>query len=84
MQNMDWATFAALVAAGLSALSLVGTLGVGGVLWGRLTEKVDNSSTRLDNHDKKLEEHETHLGELDVSVARLAARRATDVRVSRG
>ena len=67
MSGFDWSAVSAIV----SGLTLVGTVGVGGVMWGSLTEKVSGQTKRLDDHKLTLAKHDTHLSEHDVQLGRL-------------
>lgn len=65
--GIDWPA----VSAGISALTLIGTVGIGGVMWGRLSERVGGQTERLDDHKASLATHDKHLGEHDVAIGRL-------------
>ena len=64
---MNWAAAAAIC----SALTLVGGVGVGGVLWGRLSEKVQGLTQRADSHKAHLEVLDASVSSLGRDVARL-------------
>jgi hypothetical protein len=59
------------IAACISALTFVGTIGVGGIMWGRLTERVQNITKRIDVHRTELDDHEKRLNATDRDLERL-------------
>jgi hypothetical protein len=65
--GLDWAA----VSAGVSILTLVGTVGVGGMMWGKLTERVGGQTKRLDMHQEQLEDNTERLGAHDIQISRL-------------
>jgi hypothetical protein len=67
MGDMNWAAVSAII----SALTLIGVVGVGGVMWGSLTEKVSGLSKRADGHKVEIAEHALHLSQHDVQLGRL-------------
>ena len=64
---MNWAAVSAII----SAITLIGVVGIGGIMWGSLTEKVTGLSKRADGHRDELAGHTIHLSQLDVQVGRL-------------
>lgn len=69
--ELNWAAVSAIA----SAATFTGTLGLGGVMWGRLTERVQNQEHRLDVHRKELNEHERRLNDDEREIAVLQDRR---------
>ena len=64
MQSVDSFNWSA-VSAVVSVLTLVGTVGVGGMMWGSLTERVKNLTKRVDDHRSELDEHEKRMNSSD-------------------
>ena len=64
---MNWAAISAII----SAITLIGVVGVGGTMWGSLTEKVSGLSRRADSHKSELGEHTAKLNQHDVQLGRL-------------
>ena len=65
--GLDWAA----VSAGVSILTLVGTVGVGGMMWGKLTERVGGQTKRLDMHQEQLADNSAKIAGHDVKIGRL-------------
>ena len=68
MNDVNWAAASAII----SAITLIGVVGVGGVMWGSLTEKVSGLVKRADSHkaeiaviDERLNSHDIQLGRLE-------------------
>jgi hypothetical protein len=59
------------VSAFTSVITLVGTVGIGGVMWGKLTERVSNLSGRVNVHRTELDIHEKRMNDADRELARL-------------
>ena len=57
VSEVNWSGVSAVV----SLLTLIGTVGIGGVIWGRLTERVATITKRLDVHRAELDIHEKQL-----------------------
>lgn len=64
---MNWSAISAII----SSLTLIGVVGIGGVMWGRLTERVTGHNKRLDEHKAQLALHDSHFNILDSEIARL-------------
>lgn len=64
---MNWAAVSAIV----SLITLVGVFGVGGVMWGRLTEKVSTQTKGLDGCKGELAIVDQRLNGHDVQIGRL-------------
>jgi hypothetical protein len=64
---MDWAAVSAVV----SGITLVGTVGVGGIMWGTMSEKVSGHTKRLDNNATEHERFDSRLTSHDVTLGRL-------------
>ncbi len=65
---MNWAAISAIV----SVLTLIGVVGIGGRMWGSLSEKVAGTIRRLDSHkveigviDGRVNAHDVQLGRLE-------------------
>ena len=67
MNDVNWAAASAII----SAITLIGVVGVGGVMWGSLTEKVSGLVKRADGHKDELNEHTIKLNQHDVQLGRL-------------
>lgn len=68
MTEVNWGAVSAII----SAITLIGVVGVGGVMWGGLTEKVSGLGRRADSHkaeiaviDERLNSHDVQLGRLE-------------------
>ena len=67
-ETTNWAAVSAII----SAITLIGVVGVGGIMWGSLTEKVSGLVRRSDSHkaeiaviDERLNSHDVKLGRLE-------------------
>ena len=67
--NFDWP----IISTFTSLATLVGTVGVGGIMWGKLTERVTNLSGRVDVHRRELDGHENDIVKIKVDVGQLQA-----------
>jgi hypothetical protein len=67
VNDMNWAAVSAII----SAITLIGVCGVGGIMWGSLTERVSGLSKRADGHKIEIAEHAQHLSQHDVQLGRL-------------
>ena len=67
METMNWAAISAII----SAITLIGVVGVGGVMWGSLTEKVSGHTKRLDDHKTQIAAIDKHLNSQDIEIGRL-------------
>ena len=65
--GFDWGAVSAIA----SVVTLVGTVGVGGMMWGSLTERVKNLTKRVDDHRSELDEHEKRMNSSDRDLAGL-------------
>ena len=65
--EINWAAVSAVV----STITLVGVVGVGGVMWGSLTEKVSGIIKRIDSHKSELAAIDVKLNSHDVQIGRL-------------
>jgi hypothetical protein len=63
----NWGAVSALA----SVVTLVGTVGIGGIMWGKLTERVSNLTTRVNVHRTELDIHEKRMNDADRELARL-------------
>ena len=66
--EVNWGAVSAII----SAITLIGVVGVGGIMWGGLTEKVSGLGRRADSHkaeiaviDERLNSHDVQLGRLE-------------------
>jgi len=64
---MNWAAVSAII----SCITLIGGVGVSGVLWGKLTEKVAGTEKRIDGHKSELLAVDLRLNAHDVQIGRL-------------
>jgi len=64
---MDWAAISAIV----SAVTLIGTVGIGGIMWGTMAEKVLGTVKRLDANSVEHEHFEVRLTSHDITLGRL-------------
>jgi len=64
---MNWAAVSAVV----SVITLVGVFGVGGVMWGRLTQTVSDLADHVNEHGDDLKVHGTRLNGVEIDVATL-------------
>ena len=65
--EINWAAVSAIV----STITLVGVVGVGGMMWGTLTEKVSGVIKRLDGHKTEIAQIDVRLNSHDVQIGRL-------------
>jgi hypothetical protein len=65
--DMNWAAVSAII----SAITLIGVVGIGGIMWGKMSEQVAGQTKRLDSHKIELADHATHLSQHDVQLGRL-------------
>lgn len=61
---MNWAAFAGIV----SLCTLLATIAVGLITYGKLTQRVDDNSKRTDKHEERLDEHDSLIGEHAVAL----------------
>lgn len=67
METMNWAAISAII----SAITLIGVVGVGGVMWGSLSEKVSGHTKRLDDHKAQIAAIDKHINSQDIELGRL-------------
>ena len=67
MNDVNWAAVSAII----SAVTLIGVVGVGGVMWGGLTEKVSGLWKRVDSHKAEIASLDSRLNTHDVQLGRL-------------
>jgi hypothetical protein len=67
MGDFNWGAISAIC----SLVTLIGVVGVGGVMWGTLTERVNNIGARVDVHRKELDAHEGRLNSADVIIGKV-------------
>ena len=60
-----------IVSAVASLVTLIGTVGVGGMMWGKLTERVGGQTKRLDTHKEQIADNTTRIAGHDVQIGRL-------------
>jgi hypothetical protein len=70
MQMLDSSNWG-VVSAFASVTTLVGTVGIGGMMWGKLTERVSNITKRVDLHRDVLDTHERCMNEIKRKQERL-------------
>ena len=64
---MNWAAVSAVV----SAITLIGVVGFGGVMWGTLTEKVSNLDRHMESRSVEIAAIDGRLNSHDVQIGRL-------------
>jgi hypothetical protein len=67
VSDMNWAAVSAI----LSALTFLGVVGPGLVMWGKLSERVSGHTARLDDHKKQIAGTMERLGHMDTEIGRL-------------
>jgi len=65
--DMNWSALSAII----SGVTLFGTVGMGGIMWGSLTERVKNLTTSHEDNRTSLADHEQRLKDAEVKVGRL-------------
>ena len=65
--DINWAAVSAVV----STITLVGVVGIGGMMWGSLTEKVAGIIKRVDSHKSEIAEIDGRLNSHDIQIGKL-------------